>query len=174
MLLKVEGKFPESWIFLLGTTCNCFVLCFVDKLSSYSTLQKTPAAILATHGRQGPPGPPGNDGFPGPPGEPGSSGPPGMTEVQYWTRVLAQIENRDVATALPLGVLVWRLQVCLHVQSYIMTASTHIIQLPNPAVTYRPALCGHWGGAFIFGHEVNVEGFLVFLFFSDLLWFVLL
>lgn len=53
---------------------------FAERLSSNAMQQKTPAAILATHGRQGPPGPPGNDGSPGPTGEPGPPGPQGRTQ----------------------------------------------------------------------------------------------
>lgn len=82
-----------------GTTCSKFILYFfshhfychlifhlinvgfyfsypVERLSSSTMVQKTPAGILASQ-FQGPPGLPGKDGLPGPPGEPGPPGPQG-------------------------------------------------------------------------------------------------
>lgn len=48
-----------------------------------------PAAILATHGCQGPPCLPGNDGSPGPPGEPGPPGPQGRSQKQETENALS-------------------------------------------------------------------------------------
>lgn len=53
-----------------------YFCCPVERLSSSTMVQKTPAGILASQ-FQGPPGNPGNDGLPGPPGEPGPPGPQG-------------------------------------------------------------------------------------------------
>ncbi|TSP25437.1 Collagen alpha-1(XIX) chain [Bagarius yarrelli] len=50
---------------------------FEERLLSYTMPERKPAAILAAHGCQCPPGLPGNDGSPGPPGEPGPPGPQG-------------------------------------------------------------------------------------------------
>lgn len=58
-----------------------FSFSFSERYSE-SSVQKTPAAILAAQGRQGPPGPPGNDGSPGPPGESGPPGPQGRSQNQ--------------------------------------------------------------------------------------------
>lgn len=63
---------PILSMYVLGTYDE-----FVERLSSYTMLEKVPAALLAAHGWPGPPGPPGNDGSPGPPGEPGPPGPQG-------------------------------------------------------------------------------------------------
>lgn len=58
------------------------MMIFLEKLSSYTMLEKVPTGIMAAHGHQGPPGPPGNDGSPGPPGEPGPPGPQGRNQKQ--------------------------------------------------------------------------------------------
>lgn len=53
-----------------------YFCCPVERLSSSTMVQKTPAGILASQ-FQGPPGNPSKDGLPGPPGEPGPPGPQG-------------------------------------------------------------------------------------------------
>ncbi|KAK3507341.1 hypothetical protein QTP70_014838 [Hemibagrus guttatus] len=69
----------HSPLFINGSSVE--IIKSKKRLSSYTMMEKVPAALLAAHGYQGPPGPPGNDGSPGPPGEPGPPGPQGSLPV---------------------------------------------------------------------------------------------
>ncbi|CAL8359714.1 unnamed protein product [Boreogadus saida] len=67
--LEAQSTRPLQDLFLPSSPIHA------GSVIAYTTLQKTPVGLLASHVTQGPPGPSGKDGTPGPSGEPGTPGP---------------------------------------------------------------------------------------------------